>query len=38
VPVFRAIPPCELIGSRHTAVATLTVAVATFRFRASKKA
>jgi len=38
VPVFGAIPPCELIASRQTAVATLTVAVATFRFRASKKA
>jgi len=37
VPVFGAIPPCELIASRQTAVATLTVAVATFRFRASKK-
>ena len=38
VPAFGAIPPCELIASRQTAVATLTVAVATFRFRASKKA
>lgn len=41
VPVFRAIqsrPPCELIASRQTAVATLTVAVGTFRLRASKKA
>ena len=38
VPVFGAIPPCELIASRQTAVATLTVAIATFRFRASKKA
>ena len=38
VPVFGAIPPCELIASRQTAVATLTVAFATFRFGASKKA
>ena len=38
VPVFAAIPPCDLIASRQTAVATLTVAVATFGFRASKKA
>ena len=40
VPVFGAIqsrPPCELIALRQTAVATLTVAVATFTFRASKK-
>ena len=38
VPVSGAIPPCELIASRQTAVATLTVAFATFRFGASKKA
>jgi hypothetical protein len=38
VPVFGAIPPCELIASRQTAVATLTVAVGTFRLRAPKKA
>ena len=41
VPVFGTIqsrPPGELDISCQTAVATLTVAVATFRFRASKKA
>jgi len=37
VPIFGAIPPCELIASRQTAVATLTVAVATFSLGLQKK-
>jgi len=37
VPVFGAIPPCELIASRQTAVATLTVAVAAFSLGLQKK-